>query len=459
MSMQPAGFKIATSCPGCGASVDFGADFFVTQCDHCRSPLRLIVPHHSAAFYFKPTISEREERFAIDRFCKVQGEPLPNGLMRKRILFPYWNLDGILLKIRNEIERREVVSEIGDTEAVDVVETPRQRVTLTPFSTTIPAAIYNDIPASIGLRTKYMTLYPLAADKLENGVTCIPINRSAEQAIEQAAKISQALSQTSIPDFGKNSNRLFPLSASLIFFPYAIYESTGDKQKRSFVVDLLSGDVTKGTANIIDENEVTDTEQIFPGGYQVHLTFHRCPNCGNALPQEQSLVYMCTHCDERIAVENGIPGDIRISLAEANASEPDIWFPFWVLAGSEKRILPAFRSGNYEAMFRLSQRMSGGMAHCNWAVLTKAKYPMFPVQVPFSEALALFQASLARQAAVNTGRNTDFTVTEEQSVVELLFVPFHRDQYFYIDSCLKAVTFEQAAVKPAGREPAVKSRV
>jgi hypothetical protein len=121
--------------------------------------------------------------------------------------------------------------------------------------------------------------------------------------------------------------------------------------------------------------------------------------------------------------------------------------------------MPAFRSGNYEAMFRLSQRMTGVKPKMQWDNRGKSGLVLAPVQVPIAEATAMFQASLARQSAEQT-RKRDITAPAGQDLaVELLFVPFHKEQYFYIDSCLKAVTFEQAAVKTSGREPAVKSRV
>lgn len=461
MSMQPAGFRIAASCPGCGAAVDFGADFFVTQCTHCHSPLRLILPHNSAAFYLKAILSEREARFAVDRFCKVNGESLPAGLQRKTILFPYWNVDGILLKVRNEIERREIVSEFGDESANEVVETPRQRVTLTPFSTTIPAGdICEEIPATIGLRAKYVTLYPLAADKLESGVTLVPVKCLAENAIEEALRISHALSQVATPDFGKNSNRLFPLSASLIFFPYAIFESGSGSAKRSFVIDLLSGDVTKGNSNTTnDESDTFGVPVHLPEVHQVSLSFHRCPNCGHDLSMEQSLVYLCTQCEERIMMENGIPRDVQISFIQSGLNHDDTWFPFWVLTGSQTRVMPAFRSGNYEAMFRLSQRMTGALPKFTAGSIAKPGFALAPVQVPIEEALAMVQASFARQSAGKSGKGNITVPSGEEVTAELLFVPFHREEYFYIDSCLKVVTFEQAAVKTNSREPAVKSRV
>jgi len=67
------------------------------------------MPETPPAYLAPAKVSRREMRFKIDRYLKKRGLPLSDSTIDvKRLYYPYWKIDAILLKLRNRIEEREV---------------------------------------------------------------------------------------------------------------------------------------------------------------------------------------------------------------------------------------------------------------------------------------------------------------------------------------------------------------
>ncbi len=106
-----AGFYIDVTCPGCGATLELEQDFLVLGCQYCDSVLRIVMPDSPPAFLVKGRLDKRRLRFQIDRFLKENAMPLTgSALQLKNLYYPFWKVDGKLLKLRN---RRESAWEPG----------------------------------------------------------------------------------------------------------------------------------------------------------------------------------------------------------------------------------------------------------------------------------------------------------------------------------------------------------
>ena len=125
MSKKKAGYYIAVGCPGCGGEQSIEENFFVTTCSHCGSVLRLVMPDRPPAYLMPSHLGERETRFSLDRFLKKESLPLTeSGIAFKWLYYPFWKMDGLLLKVRNRLDTKQIRPETENTAEV-VVERER----------------------------------------------------------------------------------------------------------------------------------------------------------------------------------------------------------------------------------------------------------------------------------------------------------------------------------------------
>lgn len=391
VSKTKSGFFIGVGCPGCGGDLDLDSDFFVTGCEHCGSPLRVLMPDTPPAFMAQSRVGGYEIRNHIDRYLKKNDLPLTGSTLHvKRLYYPYWKADATILKLRNKTEVRKFVSD-SESQTETSIETQRSEVSVSPYSITIAGgAAMRGVPESIGMRSQTIRIVPFAEENIEPDFDTLPVLRSWE-AINQRVMLSVAsMSMINPADFGQNVTRLFNASFSLIYFPYLVVECYGADYRR-FVLDGLVGTVLKAIwprqeeakvaaaarpestnkrgdgkvsvgrisisfgndptpvrlhDNFVDDalargvvEDITKAEipEEEPGSIpqvdfgQLDVDFHRCNVCGSDLPIEMSYVYICPNCHELQMLEKDavrLP-EIKVAIAE---NDRDIrYVPFWTL--------------------------------------------------------------------------------------------------------------------------------
>jgi hypothetical protein len=114
---------------------------------------------------------------------------------------------------------------------------------------------------------------------------------------------------------------------------------------------------------------------------------------------------------------------------------------------SEWLSVPAFRMTNLEGMYRLSKRLTAAMPHLSSAELESIGSTFLPVTVSAADAVTLANVISFRKRLkdVKSAQLGDFNFEPQTS--RLLFVPFHAESYFFVDSATKAVTFEKSSVR------------
>ncbi len=458
------GFTIAVGCPGCGGELELQDDFFVLRCSHCTSALRITMPEQPPAYLVKGRKAQHEVRFAVDRHLKEHGEALTSlDLMFKRIYYPYWKVDAVLLKTRNKIDIVEQVNEDGTKSSLEPDrEIRRTEVTLAPYAVTFPAANRMEgMPHSIGLRATYIKAEPFAEEKMQDGYRPLPVVVNWAEARDLTRKTVDNVGNIESPEFGKNRTEMFRPRGSIVYFPYWVVESYHGGGFRRWVVDGVTGKVA-GSVERIEASDCDDDEHIEFG--QLRIGLHRCGNCGHDLPAEQSYVYVCVHCGQVTRVEEHplFGGNVLVTDG-AKARAGDVLLPFWsmemsadlagklkVLAGgvgkAGRLVVPAFRVTNFEGVYRLGRRMTTAQAAFTLREAAESDRGFAPVGVGPSEALVLARVMVARELVGQTATLAVPPAADAFTGMTLFYVPFHAEQYFYVDSVVNAVAVEKNLV-------------
>ncbi len=463
-SKNKSGFYIGVGCPGCGGELELEDQFFVIECNHCGSVLRVTMPEIPPAYLVSAKVTQREARFAVDRFLKENNLPLTDSSTAcKQFYYPYWKVDAVLLKVRNRIEIREYgCDENGQTEYVS--ENEKTDISLTPFSTTIPAGAEVDgVPVAIGMRADYMKLVPFSRATTQDGFDALPVVKSWPDTCVALLKRVNSLGKLDEAAFGKNRTELFRPVASLVYFPFIVAESYSGGRFNRFVVDAVTGRMLEHVDLSEYTDESTSPEPVQMEFGQLGVDLHRCPNCGDDLPASRSVIYVCDNCLQLISLEPSGVDITSISITEPNGNDNDRLFPFWALTlpetelkrlqrlfggifRSDRLVLPAFRIGNFEAMYRLSKRMSAALPQLTTAPVDSFDQRCQAVTLTLQECRMLagiitYRAELARMAG------TAATPADIELVrAELIYAPFHPESYFYVDSLMGAVTFEKTLI-------------
>ncbi|RKX25348.1 MAG: hypothetical protein DRP45_06090, partial [Candidatus Zixiibacteriota bacterium] len=379
------GFFIGVGCPGCGGDLDLDADFFVTECEHCGSVLRVLLPDCPVAYMVQSTLSDSEVRFHLDRHLKKNSLPLSDSqLMIKRLYYPYWKVDATLLKLRNKTHKRTYYSDTGSGSGQEVeVSSNKSDITVSPYEVTVGAgAPMKSVPDTLGMRSETITILPFSHDNIEEGFDVLPVMRPWEAVLQKVKLALATVGSIDSPDFGRNITRLFDPVFSLIHFPFYIVESYSPSYRR-FALDGLTGRVV-GSVLPESESHMHDEEpsdapsiqignvglSINLGGFdfdgddfgeeahagsfshdlmeididndeyeeppeiafgQLDVDFHRCTTCGVDLPPQLSYVYICDNCHELKMLNCNHRSISQIEVVEFDDPRPARMIPFWWL--------------------------------------------------------------------------------------------------------------------------------
>lgn len=457
---KKSGFYIGVTCPACGAELEIQENFFVLTCHHCGSAMRIAMPDTPPAYIIRSKFRPVEARFHLDRHCKQNSLPLiSSGMSLQGIYYPYWKADAILLKLRNRIEERPVAAE-NDYEQERTIQIKKSEISLSPFSATFGAGHPdNVIPYSLGMRTNYLRMLPYSRENIEKEFRCLPVLKNWEEIENNLHKNISGISSVIQADFGKNRTEYFHPRGSLVYFPYYIAEDEIAGNQTRFVIDGITGRVTSGS---VDDNEISRSaakDAVLDFG-KLTVEPHRCNNCGIDLPKEESLVYICRNCQRLIVLEKNSLMRNYLYRAGGLTERRERFFPFWsfrlsdsqrkeiqILFGgiyqSEFLVVPAFRIANFEAMYRLSKRISSALPQIALEELDNFGSGYGSVTVGPGEASALAEIIIYRERLSRFGPNQSSPMKFLPQEMFLFFAPFHLENYFYVDSVLRAVTFEK----------------
>jgi predicted RNA-binding Zn-ribbon protein involved in translation (DUF1610 family) len=230
-------------------------------------------------------------------------------------------------------------------------------------------------------------------------------------------------------------------------------------------VGRVIGSVNPETAPA-QENELADPVEPAPQVAFGELTvvFHRCDVCGADLPTELSHIYICPNCHE-LQVMGRMDNRLeQIDMAMFGDQPVTCLVPFWrlglpdvmaqrfgnLLGGldrCEQMLVPALGTGNFEALHKLAKRMSTAQRKMSTETIESLDERFLPVRIGLPEALALAEIIICRELLDKGLELPDSSLDLEPASVGLVYIPFHRQDYFYIDSVLNAVSMERTLVE------------
>ncbi len=411
------------------------------------------MPDLPPAFVIRSKLSAMQVRPYLDRFLKENNRALsPPDISIAGVCQPYWKFDSLILRLRHKLEVRREVTEYGNAKEYEQVEEVKQEISLTPHLVTISASPASELfPYSLGLRTEYIRMRPFEGLADNNEFAIKSVETTVTHAFSQAEKGAQKLSDIGNQTNARNATRLFGLKAALVYFPYFTATFMERGKAMSYVVDAVAARVV-GEAVV----ESTDGQMISadrPNFGTLGVELHRCTNCGDDLPTQNSILYYCRNCGSMTVLETNNAFDRQVVIAANGCRTRSMLMPFWRLechqvgGGALQLAVPAFRMKNFEAMYRLSSRMSASVAHIEFKGDNQIECEIAPTNVGLREAAVLAHAILARTKLKRNEENLkDLDLKIERAT--LLLVPFHTESYFLVDSVLSAITIERQALAP-----------
>ncbi len=485
-SKRKGGFFIGVTCPGCGAELELQSDFFVLECTHCGSVLRVVMPRTPPAYVVSGSKEPREIRFHLDRYLKKQGLPLtPPGTQLRRIYYPYWKTDAILLKVKEKPEQRTpsggsaltadvsasdlfgfgsfLTAPLTQPKRDELISERGMNVSLTPYTSTMAAGPATEaIPHDMGLRAGYVRMAPFRNADISEEDEYIPVTIPWARVV---STIRQSLALHKMAYGGSDrilQKRLFRQSGAVIYFPYYTADIGSGPDLRQFIIDGKSGRVVGHTIGKDIKTSWRDNPVSVTEFGELTVAFHRCSTCGVDLQPTRSCVHICSNCQTVTSLDDdrGIRSGITVAGGGRSA---DTLFPFWMLglpgelvqsiaksssdvSRPEALVIPAFRISNFGVMRKLCRRMTTAMTGMSLSPVETYDPRFRPVDVGVSEAIALAEICLYCEQVISRSEMTADEVEIDPSQTGLVFVPFRPEHYFYVDTVQNAVTFAKAAL-------------
>ncbi len=420
------------------------------------------MPEIPPAFLAQPKISNREARVTADRHLRKAGLPLTeSGVSIKGVYYPYWKADGVLLRVRNQIIERYIHAD-QESEKEIKYEQPFKDIRLSPHSVTILACPEHElIPHTLGMRTDYIQLLPYSDDNIPDEFTSRPVQRTREQVLHDIQKGVDGLDAISPAAFGKNLTKLFRPNFTLIFFPFYLVESIAGDKNRILLVDGISNRVV-GFDGDFEADSLFGTDSFRPVDFgQLEVELHRCRNCGVDLPDRQSYVYICSNCNVLNTLANNNLLADEILTTKNHEQSKDEMIPFWSfkipetdsnalrnlfggLYRSDRLVIPAVKVRNFEAIYKLSKRISAASVRFELEPADRFSPKFQPVSLSMTEALTMAEIIIFRAQIAKNDLVTPNDIAFNPLDVSLVYIPFQPQSYYFVDSILGAVTFEKA---------------
>jgi len=445
------------------------------------------MPEAPPAYVVESSKDKREIRFLLDRYLKTHQLPLTGpGFSLRRLYYPYWKTDAVLLKVKETRQTSPSAATSMMTADVSygdlfqfgsmVSDSMNQSVygdsiiehsvdaSLTPYMITTAAGPgVEGLPTDLGMRADYVAMKPFNSETVSPDDEFYPVTSPWGDALKRISK-SMSLNRMSYSGSERTlQKQLFRPKCSVIYFPFFICESGTGAMGTHYVIDGLSGRVLSSVKD--DSGEESPRMDSSPAAEFGELTvaFHRCPNCGVDLPPTRSCVYICHNCHNVVALDQGEVPRGGIELAAGENSAGDRMFPFWLLTlnanevgriakssavGGAPEVLavPAFRLSNFAMMQKLCQRITCAMPTIPTTPAEAYNSNFLPVEIGVAEAVTLAEICLYCEDVTKRSDLAPDNVALSPRDVGLVFVPFHPQNYFYVDSVINAVTFSKHSI-------------
>ncbi len=459
-------FRLNVQCCFCGGSIEMDEASRTTRCSHCASALRIAREGGIRGYYVGDDTSEREIMFLIDRHLKKTGEQLPSrwaGITR--LYLPFWRINAIAFSTIERTNRASPKGSDSRTRAAD--ESPRTEVKIAPKEISFCA---NESFAwgveSLGVRTQIVRLDPLDSQFYDSG-QLQPLTIDLRKARDRFRKTIES-SATAASEIGSSVYVTAALpECTLIYFPIWLARFTSGSARILAQFDpvakrvvSMAHDSSDMPANAVTAPFKCDSIQVMP---------HRCPNCGQDLPEsEKSVTYHCTNCG-RIFVQEGLKYKQLKLRVPLNTDRLCRLFPFWVfdLAAAEWSgkgdllqalsligfnrdlfFVPAFEIINPSKLLRLVSHYNRRKGSFTLEKSPTCDYSFTDVTVTPEQAAQLIVPLTAAIKTVRGYKSSEVSAPGEAAIQnpDLVWLPYRLDRYFWREQ-ITGAAIEKAAVR------------
>ena len=416
-------------------------------------------------YYIHNDLAEREIKFLIERWLKKAGHPLISrwGEISKAYL-PFWRITGTAFSI--EERPGGALFDTSGFHGNYVNDSPATEVKITPKDITFCANEgFNWGIDSLGIRTQVVKLTPIDKD-FDDANHLVPLTMTSEQAEQRFDETVFSIA-TAVAKAGSNLDIItVGLEKMLIYFPVWIANFIDATGKHTAQFDPLA----KRVVSIVDgemEPLPADTPSCDDLS-SIRITPHRCPNCGEDLPDsERSLAYYCNNC-QRLFQEQGLTyKELKVRVPSNFDNECKL-LPFWVFDlsasdGSEKPKLlkalslvrfsteyfyiPAFDLVNASKLLRLINHYNKFHDGFAFKELPTGRYGFTDVILSPEIAAALIAPLTTATKAAKGYKSYEAPIGEEveYAAPELIWLPYTLDRYFWREQ-ITGAAIEKAAV-------------
>jgi hypothetical protein len=422
------------------------------------------MPENPPSYMAQSKIDLREARFSIDRYLKENNQPLSkSNYQLKKLYYPFWHIEAVLLKLRKNSVTRVLVddNQYGDEVTFEQTKT---NISLSPYVTSVAAGSdFDGLPKSIGMRGEYIKLTTLSDDKIEDDFDTLPVVISWDEVRKNLNNNVELIKGIDTDRFNSNITEVYCPKASLIYLSYYVFDYYNKGDFDRFVVDAVTGRMVEqiNEPNLDNSKKYSRKIKLEPGALKVEP--HLCNECGESLPQMSSYIYVCNNCETLINLDQTASGIEKLYTATENIDEFDKMVPFWVIKIEDSKdmglkqifggihhsdclVLPAFKMKNFNAMLKLTKRMSAAYPRFSMNELYKVKSNFLPVNVTVSDALNYAKIFIRHEELDNKSFKSSEVNIPNFNNARLFYVPFNLENYFYIDSILEAVTLEKSLI-------------
>ena len=352
--------SVSTTCPTCGAPLDFSEGSNAVQCGYCHSNL-LVTGHRQILSYFiTPKLDAKPATTRVLLAHRERG--LDCRIVTPHLYFvPYYHFVGHVLRWDNgEPSPPPTLTE--DTAYADLLRPSKVRqVTFTDRYVDrnfIAGGLQGACPFSLGVRPAVMRLELFRQAHLLAQGNLASLSMPPKDAVRQGVKAIDKLSIL--------YRQILALDLSVIYFPYWLVEVASNGQRSLTTVDAVAGTVTC----LATDAALLHTLNQQPHSKHTVIGFRAlvCPNCGWDLPlRPHDIIFFCDACDRAWEIYGQTLRAVPYQFADLCNGQPDTDFthlPFWVLteqtnkARGKRYFLPAFRYRRLKLLADLAHRIT-----------------------------------------------------------------------------------------------------
>jgi DNA-directed RNA polymerase subunit RPC12/RpoP len=362
---------VSTSCPNCGAPIDFGEGTNALECGHCRSRL-LVTGHGRVLSYLVSPRVEASRAISTARSAETRVPGAVRAGEARLVYLPYYRLTATDLRWQRpepehhweppdpsdydseDVRFAALMARLAEQDLVDEIECRDRAIERNFLAIDFPSpALY-----SLGMRPSALRLELYRRGSLKGVGTLVGAEMTADAALEIGRKT------------GKTSDVACRVVVgavlSIVHFPFWLVEIRRPKVRSVTIVDGVSAAVVERGLGVELVQRLGRPATVEPSviGFRPLV----CPNCGWNLPvKPQHVIFYCGSCSRawRIVGDDFVEMPHRFAgPREAIQGTVAEHLPFWAIRASigetdaQPFLIPAFRHRRARSLIDLATRLS-----------------------------------------------------------------------------------------------------